>query len=62
AHRAWMIRSFALALSAITLRAWKWILVGLFEPRPMHVYMLIAWLGWTLNLLVAEIIIRKIKQ
>lgn len=62
AHRAWMIRSFALALSAITLRAWKWILVGLFHPRPMDVYMLIAWLGWTLNLIVAEIIIRKIRQ
>lgn len=26
AHRAWMIRSFALALSAITLRAWKYLL------------------------------------
>jgi uncharacterized membrane protein len=62
AHRAWMMRSFALALSAITLRAWKWILVGLFHPRPMDVYMLIAWLGWTLNLIVAEILIRKIRQ
>ncbi|GAB4093074.1 DUF2306 domain-containing protein [Flaviaesturariibacter terrae] len=59
AHRAWMYRSFALTLSAITLRAWKWILVALFHPHPMEVYRLIAWLGWTLNLLVAEYIIHQ---
>lgn len=59
AHRAWMIRSFALALSAITLRAWKWLLVALLHPRPMDVYMVVAWLGWTLNLVLAEIIILK---
>jgi uncharacterized membrane protein len=56
-HRAWMIRSFSLALSAITLRAWKYILVALFHPRPMDVYQVVAWLGWTLNLIMAEIII-----
>lgn len=58
-HRAWMIRSFALALSAITLRAWKYLLVALFHPKPMDVYQVVAWLGWTLNLLIAEIIILK---
>ena len=62
AHRDWMIRSFALAMSAITLRLWKPLLVMLFHPRPMDVYMVVAWLGWTLNLVVAEIIIRKIRQ
>ncbi|MBA3680717.1 MAG: DUF2306 domain-containing protein [Bacteroidetes bacterium] len=56
-HRKWMIRSFALALSAITLRAWKYILVALFHPKPMDVYQIVAWLGWTLNLVIAEIII-----
>lgn len=56
-HREWMIRSFALALSAITLRAWKYILVALFHPKPMDVYQIVAWLGWTLNLVIAEIII-----
>lgn len=59
AHRRWMIRSFALALSAITLRAWKLGLVLAFHPRPMDVYQLVAWLGWTLNLVVAEWILRK---
>lgn len=62
AHRAWMLRSFALALSAITLRAWKWLIVALLHPRPMDVYMVVAWLGWTLNLLIAEIIIHRLKK
>lgn len=62
-HRTWMIRSFALALSAITLRAWKYILVALFHPKPMDVYQVVAWLGWTLNLLIAEMIIfNKLKH
>jgi uncharacterized membrane protein len=54
AHRRWMLRSFALALSAITLRAWKLALVLAFQPRPMDVYRIVAWLGWTLNLAIAE--------
>ncbi|MCE3260515.1 MAG: hypothetical protein K0S12_2156, partial [Bacteroidetes bacterium] len=58
-HRIWMIRSFALALSAITLRAWKYVLVALFHPKPMDVYQVVAWLGWVLNLIIAEIIIFK---
>lgn len=59
AHRRWMLRSFALALSAITLRAWKLALVLAFHPRPMDVYRIVAWLGWTLNLVVAEWLIRR---
>jgi uncharacterized membrane protein len=61
-HREYLIRSFALTLSAITLRAWKYILVFLFEPRPMDVYHLVAWLGWIPNLLIAEIIITKLNK
>ncbi|MDX2283634.1 MAG: DUF2306 domain-containing protein [Bacteroidia bacterium] len=56
-HRDWMYRSFALTLSAITLRAWKYGLVALFHPPPMDVYRLVAWLGWTVNLLAAEAIL-----
>ena len=62
AHRWWMIRSFALALSAITLRAWKYVLVALFHPRPMDVYLVVAWLGWVGNLAVAEYIIYRLKK
>lgn len=58
-HQIFMIRSFALTLSAITLRLWKYLIVLVFQPRPMDVYQVVAWLGWVLNLLIAEIIILK---
>jgi uncharacterized membrane protein len=58
-HRRWMIRSFALALSAITLRAWKYLIVAALHPRPMDAYQAVAWLGWVLNLVVAEWIIYR---
>lgn len=58
-HREWMMRSYALTLSALTLRAWKYLLVLLFDPRPMDVYRLVAWLGFVPNLLVAEWLIRR---
>ena len=57
AHRNFMIRSFALTLSAVTLRIWKYLLANLTDIHQMDRYRLIAWLGWTLNLIVAEIII-----
>ncbi|MFM9983608.1 MAG: DUF2306 domain-containing protein [Flavobacteriales bacterium] len=58
-HRKWMMRSYALTLSAITLRLWKWGIVKVFEPRPMDVYRVVAWMGWVLNALVAEYLIRR---
>lgn len=60
-HKAFMLRSFALAFSAITLRLWKVILVYLFHPSPMDVYQIIAWLGWIPNLLLIEYFIYKQK-
>lgn len=61
-HRIFMIRSFSLTLSAITLRAWKYIFVALFQPKPMDVYIVVAWLGWIFNLLIAEYIIYRIRN
>jgi hypothetical protein len=58
-HRDWMIRSYALTLSALTLRAWKYLIVWAFHPPPMDVYRLVAWLGFVPNLIVAEWIIRR---
>ncbi|MEL6925930.1 MAG: DUF2306 domain-containing protein [Bacteroidota bacterium] len=58
-HQQYMLRSFALTLSAITLRAWKYLLVWLFAPRPMEVYRWVAWLGWVVNLAIVEIIIYR---
>jgi len=68
AHRAFMIRSFALTLSAISLRAWKVLFAAFTNIPPMDRYRIIAWLGWGLNLIIAELIIynlikqRKIKN
>jgi uncharacterized membrane protein len=57
AHKKYMYRSFALTLSAITLRLWKYVLVAIFLPKPMDLYRWVAWLGWVVNLIIAEIII-----
>ena len=53
-HKSFMMRSYALALSALTLRAWKVIIVYLFQPAPMDVYQIIAWLGFVPNLIFVE--------
>jgi len=58
-HKQWMWRSFALSLSALTLRIWKVIIVYLFHPNPMDVYQIIAWLGWIPNILLIEYLITK---
>ncbi len=59
-HGAWMARSYALALSALTLRAYA-LVIGVLnlELRPATTYIIIAWLSWTVNLIVAEVWIRK---
>jgi hypothetical protein len=58
-HKQWMWRSFALTLSAITLRMWKVIIVYFLHPNPMDVYQIIAWMGWIPNLLLIEYLITK---
>ncbi|CAA6829245.1 MAG: DUF2306 domain-containing protein [uncultured Aureispira sp.] len=58
-HQRYMMRSFALTMSAITLRMWKYLIVFFWHPRPMDVYRIVAWLGWVFNLLIIELIIYK---
>lgn len=58
-HRNFMIRSYALTLSAISLRLFKYVIVFFFELPPMDTYKIVAILGWTTNLGIAELIIRK---
>lgn len=58
-HRRFMWYSYALTLSAISLRLWKYVLVALFEPAPMDVYRTVAWLGWVGNLIVVEWWLRR---
>lgn len=62
AHRNFMIRSYALTISALTLRAWKYAITNSFELPPMDVYRAVAWLGWVPNILFAEWLIRKYRR
>ena len=62
AHKNWMIRSYALTLSAISLRTWKIILSHSFHIDMAQLYIIDAWLGFVPNLLVAEAIIRMRKK
>lgn len=62
-HQAWMIRSYALTLVALSLRTWK---LGLYALAPYLdwltprlIYQLEAWLALLINLLIAEWIIRQ---
>lgn len=58
-HKRFMIRSFALTFSAITLRSWKIILLNTIHPDPLTLYMIDAWIGFVPNLLFAEWLIWK---
>ncbi|MFT3935527.1 MAG: DUF2306 domain-containing protein [Chitinophagaceae bacterium] len=60
-HKQFMIRSYALTFSAISLRSWKLILSHLFTVDPLTLYMIDAWMGFVPNLLLAEWLIRRKK-
>lgn len=57
AHRRFMIRSYALTLSAITLRLYALLIPNFVHMGGRDEYALISWASWTLNLLAAEAII-----
>jgi len=58
AHRAWMVRSFALTLSAVTLRLY--LPLAFVLPYPFAAtYGAIAFLCWIPNLLLAELWLRQ---
>ncbi len=61
-HQNFIYRSYALTLSAISLRLFKWMIVGSFALAPMDTYRIVAWLGWLFNWAVAEIIIHYWKR
>ena len=59
AHKQFMIRSYALTLSAVMLRSWKIIILSFVYVDPLHLYMIDAWMGFVPNLLFAEWLIRR---
>ncbi|NMM49121.1 DUF2306 domain-containing protein [Flammeovirgaceae bacterium KN852] len=56
-HEKFMIRSYALTLSAVSLRLIKWLIVSTIQLPPMDTYKIVAWAGWLINILIAEFII-----
>ena len=58
-HYKWIIYSFALTLSAITLRLWKMFFAYTLALPPMDIYRIVAWLGFIPNLIFAFFWIRQ---
>ena len=58
-HKEYMIRSYALTLSAVMLRLWKIIISSFITIDPVHLYMIDSWMGFVPNLLFAEWLIRN---
>ncbi len=58
-HKEYMIRSYALTLSAVMLRLWKIIISSNITIDPVHLYMIDSWMGFIPNLLFAEWLIRN---
>lgn len=56
-HKEWMIRSAALTLGAVTLRLYLLVLPGLFGFETA--YVIVSWLAWVPNLIVAEWVIQR---
>lgn len=59
-HGKWMVRSYALTLSAVSLRLYSYLFdVFYLQMDPVNLYILLSWLSWTLNLVIAEIFIQR---
>jgi hypothetical protein len=58
-HGAFLYRSYALTLSALTLRSYTFLLQWMqADIHPRDLYIVTAWLSWVPNLLIAEWIIQ----
>lgn len=61
-HFHFMAYSYAMTLSAVSLRLFKWIIVNAFELPPMDTYKIVVWLGWIFNLFVVFIVLNIRKK
>ncbi len=60
-HRNYMIRSYALTFSAVTLRTWRLLFTSFTNFDPATIYMIDAWMGFVPNLLFVEWLIARRK-
>ena len=54
AHKKWMIRSYALTFSAVSLRFYQLVLGSLFYMDPEVQYIWVSWISWVGNLVIVE--------
>jgi uncharacterized membrane protein len=53
-HRVWMLRSYALTFSAVTLRVMQFLLATQTSLEVDTAYQIVAWPSWVLNLALVE--------
>jgi len=58
-HREWMLRSYALIFTAVTLRIWLPLLIIAHQGQFVPAYRWVAWVSWVPNALFAEWVIRR---
>lgn len=59
-HANWLLRSYSLTLSAVTLRFYAYLFDVFNVPiPPQETYILLTWISWIPNLLIAELLIKK---
>lgn len=60
AHGEFLLRSYALTFSAITLRLYLLVINHYhFGWKPVDKYIIVSWMSWVPNLILAEILIRR---
>jgi uncharacterized membrane protein len=59
-HRKWMMRSYAVTFSAVSLRLWVPFLAIVVGMDPLQTTIVTAWISWWINLIIAEILIQFI--
>lgn len=58
-HQQWMIRSYALAFAAVMLRIYMPFMQAGLGMTFLDAYLIVSWLCWVPNLLVAELVVRR---
>jgi uncharacterized membrane protein len=58
-HRGWMVRNYALAFAAVTLRAYLPLTTQVLHLPFTPSYQVISWACWVPNLVVAEVLVRR---
>jgi len=58
-HQAYMVSSYALTLSAVTLRSYAFIFPLFVHLHGREEYIVVAWLSWVPNLIIAQLLIWK---